>query len=70
MYKSIVLVSYIFLYFHVFFMYRFIIDQDELGLNKEIMWRLTPEKKWQLYLSKNMVCVWDVFVSSCTIVGV
>jgi hypothetical protein len=27
---------------------------DELGLNKEIMWRLTPEKKWQLYLSKNM----------------
>ncbi|XP_019851297.1 PREDICTED: uncharacterized protein LOC109581539, partial [Amphimedon queenslandica] len=28
---------------------------DELGLNREIMWKLPPEKKWQLYLSRNKV---------------
>lgn len=36
-------------------MFSMALPQDELGLNREIMLRLSSEKKWQLYLSKQKV---------------
>lgn len=29
--------------------------QDELGLNRELMFKLPMEKRWELYLSKQKV---------------
>ena len=36
--------------------------QDELGLNRELMFKLPPEKRWELYLSKQKV---NNYCSSC-----
>lgn len=43
--------------------------QDELGLSRELMFKLPPEKRWELYLSKQKVksdnssifCLWMAF---------
>ena len=35
--------------------YYYSIIQDELGLNRELMFKLPPEKRWELYLSKQKV---------------
>lgn len=32
-----------------------VIFQDELGLNRELMFKLPLEKRWELYLSKQKV---------------
>lgn len=35
-----------------------ITTQDELGLNRELMFKLSPQKRWELYLSKQQVYIY------------
>ena len=35
----------------------FILFQDELGLNRDLMFKLPLEKRWELYLSKQKVYI-------------
>lgn len=44
--------------------------QDELGLSRELMFKLPPEKRWELYLSKQKVpthCIAPYLSDPCTV---
>ena len=36
--------------------------QDELGLNRELMFKLPLEKRWELYLSKQKVYIYTAVI--------